>query len=186
MEEHFEGDAHKDRVKDAAYAAISQARYFGDRKRFSFETYVTIHQDAYEDLEQYGQFVTPDKRVRDLLQGIKDPKANAAKETILANSHLRNDFSSAVTHLATSLQLQGTISDTSTRNISGFQSRQGNAGRHGRNHSNNNTRGGHGGRGRGRNIYLGSYSPAQWAALSNDDKQRVRDGWSNSAAQSQI
>jgi hypothetical protein len=31
---------------------------------------------------------SPDKRVRDLLQGIKDPKANAAKETILANNHL--------------------------------------------------------------------------------------------------
>jgi hypothetical protein len=38
-------------VKDAAYAAINQARYFGDKKQFSFETYVTIHQEAYEDLE---------------------------------------------------------------------------------------------------------------------------------------
>jgi len=47
--EHFKGDVQKDRVKDAAYAAISQARYFGDKKRFSFETYITIHQDAYED-----------------------------------------------------------------------------------------------------------------------------------------
>jgi len=108
-------------VKDAAYAAISQARYYGDRKRFSFETYVTIHQDAYEDLEQYGQIVSADKRVRDLLQGIKDPKANAAKETILANNHLRNDFTAAVTHLATSLQLQSSISEGSNRNISGLQ-----------------------------------------------------------------
>jgi len=42
--EHFEGDAQRDRVKDAAYAAISQAHYFGDKKRFSFKTYVTIQQ----------------------------------------------------------------------------------------------------------------------------------------------
>jgi hypothetical protein len=101
--DHYEGDAQRDRVKDVAYAAISQACYFGDRKSFSFETYVTIHQDAYGDLEQYGQVVSPDKHLRDLLQGIKDPKANAAKETILANNHMRNDFSVAVTHLTTSL-----------------------------------------------------------------------------------
>ena len=47
----FVGDAERDRVKDAAYAAINQASYFGDKKQFSFETYVTIHQEAYEDLE---------------------------------------------------------------------------------------------------------------------------------------
>jgi hypothetical protein len=171
--EHYEGDAQRDRVKDAAYLAISQARYHGDRKRFSFETYVTIHQDAYEDLEQYGQVISPDKRVCDLLQGIKDLKANAAKETILANQHLRNDFSAAVTHLATSLQLQGIISEDSTRNVSGTQSGRANQGQ-------GKGRGGRGGgrgrgRRRGRNIYLGSYSPEKWAALSNKDKQRVRD-----------
>jgi len=44
---HFEGDAQKDRVKDHAYAAIAAAKYYGDHKKFSFETYVTIHQDSY-------------------------------------------------------------------------------------------------------------------------------------------
>ncbi len=179
--DHYEGDAQRDRVKDAAYAAIAQARYFGDRKRFSFETYVTIHQDAYEDLEQYGQVISADKRVRDLLQGIKDPKANAAKETILANNHLRNDFTSAVTHLATSLQLQGSISDTNPRNVSGLQSGRG-GGRQGRGRGRGRSQAQGRGRGRGRNIYLGSYSPEQWAALSQEDKQRVRDGRANSAA----
>jgi hypothetical protein len=70
-----------DWVKDAAYAAIAQAHYFGGCKKFSFEMYVTIHQDAYEDLEQYGQMISADKQVRDLLQGIKDPKLNAAKDS---------------------------------------------------------------------------------------------------------
>jgi len=80
-------------------------------------SYVTIHQDTYEDLEQYGQIISADKQVRDLLQGIQDPKVNAAKETILANNHLRNDFTAAVTHIATSLQLQGSICDPKTRNV---------------------------------------------------------------------
>lgn len=45
---HFEGDAQRDRVKDQAYASIVAAKYYGERKKFSFETYVTIHQEAYD------------------------------------------------------------------------------------------------------------------------------------------
>jgi hypothetical protein len=89
---HFEGDAQHDHVKDHAYAVIASAKYFGDRKKFSFETYVTIHQESYADLEQYGEIVSEEKRVRDLLTGIKDssPATNAAKGAILATPHLRN------------------------------------------------------------------------------------------------
>jgi hypothetical protein len=133
---HFEGDAQKDRAKDAAYTAIANAKYYGEKKRFSFETYVTIHQEAYEDLEQYGEPVSEDKRVRDLLQGIKDPAAKAAKETVLATPHLRNNFTNAVTHLATSLQLNLSLQDN--RNVSGVASGRGQGGR-------TNYRGGHGG-----------------------------------------
>ncbi len=60
---YFEGDAQKDRVKDHAYASIAAAKYHGEKKRFSFETYVTIHQEAYEDLEQYGEHISDEKRV---------------------------------------------------------------------------------------------------------------------------
>jgi len=122
--------------------------------------------------------------VRDLLQGIKDPKANAAKETVLANAALRNDFSAAVSHLATSLQLQGSISELSNRNVSGLQTGKG-KGKGGR--GTRSGRGGRGGRGRGRgrNIYLGSYTPDQWAALSTEDKKRVREGREKSAQEQQ-
>jgi hypothetical protein len=100
---HYEGDAQRDRGKDAAYASIANAKYHDEKKRFAFETYITIHQEAYEDLEQYGEVISQDKRVRDLLQGIKDPTAKAAKETVLATPHLRSNFTNAVTHLATSI-----------------------------------------------------------------------------------
>jgi hypothetical protein len=111
---HFEGDAQKDRVKDHAYAAIAAAKYYGDRKKFSFETYETIHQDSYADLIQYGEVISEEKRVRDLLQGIKDnsPAANAAKGTILATPTLRSSFDNAAAHLATTLQLNSSMNDT--------------------------------------------------------------------------
>jgi hypothetical protein len=55
---HYKGDVQHDRVKDNAYAAIAAARYYGERKKFSFETYVTIHQESYADLIQYGEVVS--------------------------------------------------------------------------------------------------------------------------------
>ncbi len=86
---HFEGDAQRDRVKDHAYALIAAAKYYGEKKRFTFETYITIHQDAYADLEQYGELISEEKRVRDLLTNIKDnsPATNAAKGPYLQPQH---------------------------------------------------------------------------------------------------
>jgi hypothetical protein len=43
---HFEGDAQHDCVKHHAYASIANAKYYGERKKLSFEAYITIHQDA--------------------------------------------------------------------------------------------------------------------------------------------
>ncbi len=74
---YYEGDAQRDRVKDAAYSSIATAQYHGEKKKFSFETYISIHQEAYENLEQYGEHISEEKRVRDLLQGIKGPSINA-------------------------------------------------------------------------------------------------------------
>jgi hypothetical protein len=185
---HYEGDAQRDRVKDAAYAAIAAARCFGERKRFSFDTYVTIHQEAFEDLAQYGHDIPSDKHVRDLLNGIKDPKAEAAKQAVLANANLRTDFDAALTHLATSLQLNTNLTERNVSAVnsgrggrSGGRSNQGGRGR-GRG-SRGGRQGGGGGRGRGRNIYLGYYSPDQISQLSAEDRKRVIEGRKRSAEQ---
>jgi hypothetical protein len=155
-------------------------------KKFTFETYVTIHQDAYSDLEQYGEVISEEKRVRDLLTNIKDtsPAAAAAKGTILAIPHLHNNFANSVAHLSTTLQLGQSLQEP--RNISSTQSGRG---------SNNQSQGGRGrgrggkqrGRGRGRggrNIYHGSYAPNDWRNLSPEDKKKVIDGRAKSAAAS--
>jgi hypothetical protein len=175
---HFEGDAQRDRVKDHAYALIAAAKYYGEKKRFTFETYITIHQDAYADLEQYGELISEEKRVRDLLTNIKDnsPATNAAKGTILATPTLRNSFSNAVAHLSTTLQLSQTLQDG--RNISATQTQGGRTGG-GRNGRGGRVRGK--GRGRGRNIFLGSYSPDQWQKLSSADIKKVYEGRQKSA-----
>jgi hypothetical protein len=187
---HFEGDAQCDRVKDNPYASIAAAKYYGEHKKFTFETYVTIHQDAYSDLEQYGEVISEEKRVRDLLTNIKDtsPAASAAKGTILATSNLRNNFANAVAHLSTTLQLGQPMQEP--RNISSTQSGHGSNNQNNSNQSQGGRGKGHGGkrghgRGRGgRNIYLGSYAPNDWHNLSPEDKKRVIDGRAKSAAAS--
>ncbi|MFN9981880.1 MAG: hypothetical protein ACK53Y_18285, partial [bacterium] len=90
---------------------------------------------------------------------------------------LRNNFNNAVAHLATTLQLSMSLNDS--RNIS--LANTGGRGRGGRD-SNRGGRGGRG-RGRGRNTYLGSYSPEQWRKLSREEKQKVFEGRQKSAEQ---
>jgi len=156
------------------------------KKKFTFETYVSIHQEAYADLEQYGEVISEEKRVRDLLANIKDNSAvaNAAKGTILATPNLRTSFTNAVAHLATTLQL-GQSQDT--RNISSTTSSQYRGGKRGGRSQGRGQggQGGRGGRGRGRNIYLGSYTPEAWQKLSSEDKKRVIEGREKSAQQQQ-
>ncbi len=55
---HYEGDAQCDRVKDPS---IASAKYYGECKKFIFETYVTIHQDAHAELEQNGEVISEEK-----------------------------------------------------------------------------------------------------------------------------
>lgn len=60
---YYEGNAARDRLKETAYASIANARYHGEKKHFSFDTYVNIHQEAYQDLCQNNAIIPVDKRV---------------------------------------------------------------------------------------------------------------------------
>jgi hypothetical protein len=114
-----------------------------------------MHQEAYQDLRQHDEIIPKDKRVRDLLTGIKDPSLNAAKQTIMAIQDLCSDFAATVAHIATTIQMNAALMPDN-RNISGVASGCGGGGRGGnpqggRNQGRGNCggRGGRGGRGRG-------------------------------------
>jgi len=111
-------------VKESVYEAIANAKYHGEKKRFSFETYVNIHQEAYQDHRQNDETIPEDKRVCDLLTGIKDTSLNAAKQTNMAIQELRTDFASAVSHIAATIQMNAALTPDN-RNISGLAAGQG-------------------------------------------------------------
>ncbi len=96
---------------------------------------------------------------------------------------LRNSFENAVAHLATTLQLDTSINDIRNISSTGAYNSNNPGGYQGGRHSKRVGRGQGCGRGRGCNIYLGSYSPEQWQKLSKEDKQKVYEGRNKSAEQ---
>jgi hypothetical protein len=46
----------RDRVKEIAYASIANAKYHGEKKHFSFDTCVNIHQD--QDFRHIREYTT--------------------------------------------------------------------------------------------------------------------------------
>jgi hypothetical protein len=118
--EHYEGSSVINRNKEAAYAALRHAKYHGECHNFSFESYVTMHQQARQDLKRYGEEVPESKKVRDLLQGIKDPNAAAAKLTVQATATMLEDFTQATNFLATALDVS---SKQSTHHVSQIATR---------------------------------------------------------------
>jgi hypothetical protein len=180
IQEQAEGKAAVATTKTKAYAAIRDARYKGDRKNFSFQNYVQIHQDAHSDLELHKEPVPETKKVDDFLAGIQAHQLQTGKETCMGDDVKLGSFQLCQAFLATLVQktqamdrLQRNVSSYTTEGRGGGQGRgRGRGGRHGR--------GGGRGRGRGRGRGAGNatianrnYPTAEWHALSSDEKAEV-------------
>ena len=59
--------------KAAAYASIINAAFQGNRRGYTFANYVTIHQEAHNELLDLDEPVAESKKVTDFLAGIQDP-----------------------------------------------------------------------------------------------------------------
>ena len=114
------------RNKEAAYTSIAHAEYLGNRCNFTFEMFVTLHQQAHLDLERYGEAIPESKKVRDLLAGIKDGNVLVDKLAVQASPLFLNDFTLTTNFLATELD---TGTKRSIRNISQVEARGGYQGR---------------------------------------------------------
>jgi hypothetical protein len=152
---HYLGSAANESMLAKAESAVENTFYKGEKARFNFEKYVSIHRDAYNDMETVPGYAIPDDgtRVRKLLHGIQDPKLDAAVAAIKAAATLRNDFEEAVDFIKTFVLTTTTANDY---NVSSFSQDQGG----GRGRGRGGYHGGHGrgggrGRGRGRGGYGG-------------------------------
>jgi len=60
--EYYEGDAMQTRSQQQCYDAIAKANYQGPRRNFDFSSYVSIHQQAHQDLARLGEPIPENKK----------------------------------------------------------------------------------------------------------------------------
>lgn len=157
---HFLGDGHMQRLRNAADRTLETMYYQNEKPNFTFEMYASKMKRAHEDLAVCGEPLTERRKVRKLIRGIQSSHLrNSAIPAIQANAHLLNDFDASVTFignfLSESTRRSSQLSAFQGRGVRGRGRFDGGRGRgrfHGRGYGG---RGGRGGRYRG--DYRGGY-----------------------------
>jgi hypothetical protein len=144
--------------KAKAYASMSSSAFRGQRRGFTFDNYVSIHQDAHNELFDLEEVVAESKKVTDFLKGIQDPHLTVGKQIVLGDPLKMGNFEMCQQYLGTLIQNTNAQSKTE-RNVSSASTG--------------------GGRSSGSGSIVdkikgGSYSSAQWAEMSQPDRDRVR------------
>jgi hypothetical protein len=190
IKSHYLGEAFQSRIRAAADKVLDGTFFDGKARTFTFERYCERLNNAFTDLEQSGETVDTEQKIRIFLRGIIDPTLEAAKNQVLATTALRETFESAVNYVAQFADRKASLDTNRSRNLSSIQMQRGrNADVAGRGRG----RGGRFGPGRGRSngrlanrvaraqnrstntITDRYYSPEEWNRLSPEDQQRVRD-----------
>jgi len=198
---HYFGDSYTTRAVTKADATIENLHWDGRAKNYPLEKFFEQLNKACTDLDENGEPVTEAKKVRHMLQSIRDPRLDAAKNSIMLSDAHKENLAASMSHSAQALDMIKTTT-VSTRNISTTQSYsgrgRGRGGRGGRGgHGRGNARGGRsgrGGRGRGRgrggrgtsafdpNDPGMSYSPPEWRSLSIEEQAMCRAARAETAA----
>ncbi len=108
------------RSKQECYDAISKSNYQGTKHNFNFSTYLTIHQQAHQDLVPLGEPVPENKKVRDFLQVITDPQCSSIKLTVLSNPTFMNNFSQTINYMASAIDMITKNNPNQPRQITEF------------------------------------------------------------------
>lgn len=190
---HYEGAYMINRAKEQAYADIAGAKYTGSNRNYTFETYTSTHQQAHNVLRRNGEPVPPGKQVRDYLAGITFDNTDVAAAIAFcrADPTYLNNFDATAGYLATILE-SSSIRAASARRIGaivqsnptgrGNGSVRGRGGRGGLGsyrgrYGRGRGRGGRFGRGgrSGRGMVDRTYTSEEWAALSPETQEAVRE-----------
>ena len=156
--------------KASAYAKISSAKYSGQKRNFTFDQYVEIHQAAYNTLAELDEGVPETKKVTDFLAGITDPHLATAKDLILGDTAKLGDFEACQQYLKT-LVYNKAMQDKHERNISGLQ---GNNPKGGGKRSDGKHKHGGGNKSDINDVTARSYTREEWQKLSLEQRDKIR------------
>jgi hypothetical protein len=115
--DHFLGPNNVGNMASAAEAKLTGTLYNGEKKRFTWETYVQIHTEQHSvlnGLKDYGYAIIDDSsKVRRFLKGIKTTELDVCKTHVMASTSLRDDFASTVELYSTFINPQINVSEVS-------------------------------------------------------------------------
>lgn len=151
-----EGEAAVDARRAAAEEVILKAQYTGKSKRFTLQSYINLLQGAFTELETCGdgEYALSEKqKVSIFTKGLVADEYAATKHSIFQNPETREDFQKCYAFVETMEQFRPSYAASTSfdRNIS-----ETTAQRPGKGNTDNSYR-----------------SPAEWAALSREERSKI-------------
>ena len=108
---HYLGKNNVDNMSSRAEHKLQNTSYTGEKRRWNFEKYVTVHVNQHailEGLKQHGYAGIDERsKVRHLLAGIKTNALDSVKTRIYSDEKLRQDFEACVNLFQDFIEQQG-------------------------------------------------------------------------------
>ena len=189
LQAHFQGRSYFELMKTQATTMMSKTYYHGDRAKFTWETFVSIHMEAHELFVQTGEPLSESMKILNLKNGIRDTAMmentiEAARTSPAANASFEAYVNFLTEGIASKRSRKETFKHNVPRQVSDISTNGGRGG----------SRGGRGGRGRGRGRGRGwgqgngpsiqcegktlhikrSYSREEYNQLSANQKNAIR------------
>jgi uncharacterized membrane protein YgcG len=153
LKTHYLGETFQALIRAQADKRLENAFYDGTSRNFTFESYCTLVQHSFTDLEAAGDPISESRKVRCFLKGIRDPRLQSCKDVIVGTPARSATFDSASTYATWIIAELLSLSEARSRNVSSVRLGRGNGNnQQGGNQGRGGGRGGHesrGGRGRG-------------------------------------
>ena len=96
---------------------METAFYDGRSRNFTYEKYCEILVQAFNDIEETGEEVTEERKMRTFLKGLNDPRCESAKNTIRLTTSLRNSVANAMDMVAEVLGDIASFTNPARRNV---------------------------------------------------------------------
>ena len=128
--QHYCGRSRQENILAHVEGDLHSTLYYEEKVNFNFEAYVSIHRNAFNEMDKAKDYPSPDggTRVRQLLANIttRDPALAASIASVRASPTLRVDFEDTVDILCQAVRNNGR-NNNSTRRISAMKHSQSNS-----------------------------------------------------------
>lgn len=186
LQAHFQGRSYFELMKTQATTMMSKTYYHGDRAKFTWETFVSIHLEAHELFVQTGEPLSESMKILNLKNGIRDTAMmentiEAARTSPAANASFEAYVNFLTEGVASKRSRKETFKQNVPRQVSDVSTIGGRGrGRGGRGRGRGRGRGKSQGNGpsiqcEGKTLYVKkSYSREEYNQLSANQKNAIR------------